>query len=672
MQDEGTLPIRRLTLYKHGVGFVEREGTVEGEEIALSFRSDEVNDALKSLLVLDRRGGQVLGIDYDTPVSAMTRPAGTPLTLTPDHSLLDLLRGLRGWQVRLVAGAGTGTEEYVGRLLGIDVADLDAPFKDAVVALLDEASDAILSLPLHEVRQVVLLEERASGDLRRFLDSSRDRDAGRSVTVRLSPGAHDLAVSYLVPSPTWRVSYRLVVESVASDNGRTGSGTGEDAALLLQGWGLFDNGLDEDLDGVAVTLVAGQPISFVYDLAASRIPARPVVEDAARVAAGPVEYEGGFAAPPPAAAPAAYNAAELDVLALAQPRMARMAREERGAPAASISQMAGQTVAATGSDLGELFQYEVTAPVSVRRGASALVPILNTRLRCRRELLFNEGKLPEHPVAALRFANTTGLVLERGPVTVLEDGAYRGEAIVPFSKEGADVYLAYLVELGIRVTVETSSSVETAGIRITGAVLETRQAVVKRTQYRIENNLGEMRRVTVEHSFLPGAELVDVRAPDTQTAEFYRWAVACPAREVTAFAVAERQYVWRSSQLFDHSYAALQDYWRLGWLDGAALSRVTGLLKERAAIAADEEELNKLQAERKEVYGREEQTRKNMAALSTAGEEGNLRKRAVAQLQASEERLTAIHTHMVSLQEDIARRQTAIDEQLASLKVDGA
>src|SRR5947207_15940922 len=110
------LPIRRLTLYKHGVGFVERRGTVEGTAVALAFRADEVNDALKSLLALDRQGGQVRGIHYETPMDREARLAESGIVLGPDHSLLDLLRDLRGWQVTLPAGTPSNAEQYPGPL----------------------------------------------------------------------------------------------------------------------------------------------------------------------------------------------------------------------------------------------------------------------------------------------------------------------------------------------------------------------------------------------------------------------------------------------------------------------------------------------------------------------------------------------------------------------------
>ena len=129
---------------------------------------------------------------------------------------------------------------------------------------------------LDRVRRVMLRDERGAHDLRFFLDSSRSDEAQRTITVRLSPGEHDLTVSYVVPSPTWRVGYRLVAESAPASTPQSDATPAvvRDGELVLQGWGLFDNTWEEDLDEVDVTLVAGQPISFIYDLAASRVPRR--------------------------------------------------------------------------------------------------------------------------------------------------------------------------------------------------------------------------------------------------------------------------------------------------------------------------------------------------------------------------------------------------------------
>jgi hypothetical protein len=303
----------------------------------------------------------------------------------------------------------------------------------------------------------------------------------------------------------------------------------------------------------------------------------------------------------------------------------------------------------------------------VKRGESALAPILSTQLPYRRELLFNERKLPDHPVAALRFANETGLVLEHGPVTVLEDGEYRGEAIIPFTKDGAEVYVAFAVELGIKAGVTTTFSTETAGVHLLGALLDIKEASITRTEYRLENSTGVAQAVTIEHPIGSEAELVDMPEPEARTLEYYRWTVACPARRVTTFKVVERRYTSRTEFLLKQSYAGLKRYLKEKWLDAEALARIKAVLDEREAMARNEEEIKSLQSERADVYNREEQLRKNMAALGSGGDEGTLRRRTVTKLEQCEERIAAIEARVSALQEENIRWQAKLEAILSGI-----
>ena len=61
------LPITRMTLYKHGIGYYVRRGPIDGESLRLTLRREQMDDLLKSLTVIDHGGGQVHGVDYDTP-----------------------------------------------------------------------------------------------------------------------------------------------------------------------------------------------------------------------------------------------------------------------------------------------------------------------------------------------------------------------------------------------------------------------------------------------------------------------------------------------------------------------------------------------------------------------------------------------------------------------------
>ena len=61
------LPVRRVVLYKNGVGYFEHLGHVRGsQDVHIDFTSAQLNDVLKSLTVLDLDGGRISGVDYNS------------------------------------------------------------------------------------------------------------------------------------------------------------------------------------------------------------------------------------------------------------------------------------------------------------------------------------------------------------------------------------------------------------------------------------------------------------------------------------------------------------------------------------------------------------------------------------------------------------------------------
>jgi hypothetical protein len=420
-----SIPVREMVLYKHGVGFYLRGGEVSGESVSLTFKSDEINDVLKSLAVFDEaEDGRVLGVGYQTPMDRDARLKNTSVNLTEADTLVDLIRDLRGRQVVMTFETGSGVTTVTGRVVGINTAQ--AIFADTVVVnatipsyaqvVLLSATGEVRVYPLLALRNFTIEDSQSEQDLSYFLDTVMTEDNRRTVNIRLSEGDHRLVVSYVAPAPTWRVSYRVIAE---------GNEAGTGGKALVQGWGLFDNRMEEDLEDVRVTLVAGQPISFVYDLYSSTIPQRKFIKDETRVT-GPVEFGGAITEEsskqyavleedPAADYMEQERSRGITVNRLVAPAPARAARKYGSAPAAKTT-----PAQAEGRETGETFQYVVNAPVSVKRGESAMVPIVSASIEYERELLYNREKLPDHPVAALRFKNTTGLTLERGPVTLVE------------------------------------------------------------------------------------------------------------------------------------------------------------------------------------------------------------------------------------------------------------
>ena len=82
---DAELPITKVALFSSGVGYFEHKGKVSGDSIVrLSFRAEEVNDALKSLIVRDGTGASAGAptISYPSPDSLDRPVSGLLIDLT--------------------------------------------------------------------------------------------------------------------------------------------------------------------------------------------------------------------------------------------------------------------------------------------------------------------------------------------------------------------------------------------------------------------------------------------------------------------------------------------------------------------------------------------------------------------------------------------------------------
>ena len=76
------LPVRRVVLYKNGVGYFEHLGRVRGnQDVTIDFTSGQLNDVVKSLTVLDLAGGRITGVGYNSEAPLGRRLSGLRLPL---------------------------------------------------------------------------------------------------------------------------------------------------------------------------------------------------------------------------------------------------------------------------------------------------------------------------------------------------------------------------------------------------------------------------------------------------------------------------------------------------------------------------------------------------------------------------------------------------------------
>jgi len=268
--DESTatkLPVRRVILYKTGVGYFEHLGRIQNDQsIRIDFTSGQLNDVLQSLTILDLNGGRIAGVNYNSEAPLMQRLGTLRLPLEETTDISKFYEALRGAKLEVVSG----NTSITGRLLSVERKTRVSGGTTLEVDLATLVSDTgeVRSIELTPAVRVRLAEHDVSGEVSRYLgllSSVRQQDIRRMTIDTAGSGERQLYVSYISEVPVWKTTYRIVLPSKAGES------------PLLQGWAIVDNTVGEDWNNVELSLVAGAPQSFIQQLSQPYYARRPVV-----------------------------------------------------------------------------------------------------------------------------------------------------------------------------------------------------------------------------------------------------------------------------------------------------------------------------------------------------------------------------------------------------------
>ncbi|HXJ13826.1 MAG TPA: carboxypeptidase regulatory-like domain-containing protein, partial [Candidatus Limnocylindrales bacterium] len=262
------LPVRRVVLYKNGIGFFEHLGSVHGsQDVHIDFTSSQLNDVLNSLTVLDLSGGRITGVDYNSEAPLARRLATLRLALGEKPTQAEFLSALRGARIEVRSGAAPAV---TGKLLSIERKTRSSTtftVETEEISLITDAGE-VRSVDLNPTTSVRILDGDLKVEVGRYLGliaASRDQDVRRMTLSTTGTGERNLYVSYISEVPVWKTTYRIVLPNKA------------DKKPLLQGWAIVDNTVGEDWNNVELSLVAGAPHSFIQQLSEPYYSRRPVV-----------------------------------------------------------------------------------------------------------------------------------------------------------------------------------------------------------------------------------------------------------------------------------------------------------------------------------------------------------------------------------------------------------
>lgn len=663
------LPITRVVLFTNGVGYFEHEGVVsDTQELRLDVPVEQMDDLLQSLVVQDFGGGSIRPVRYGSRDPLARILDGYDIDLSGNPTLIELLGQARGERVRLAA-----TQDLEGTIVGVERVTLVDAEPRAYMTLL--TSTGLRRVALDEVREITFENEALRAQIDAALAAIAQYRAGDETPVRLrfeGQGERRVKIGYVREMPVWKTSYRLVLD---------GDGNAD-----LQGWAIFDNPTDLDLEDVHVAFVAGQPISFITSLYEPVYVTRQRVAVSVAASIVPGADSGQFA--PSAQIDGRGGAPAMAMESAADAVFGAVAAAPRLAEA-------GVEAMASGVAFGATFAYVVDEPVSVGRHESAMVPIVVAPIEARQLSLFDPGVLPANPLHAVRLVNDTGLHLAAGTVTVFDEGGFVGTALLADLVPGDERVLSYAVDLDLALdTSDVRSTEQLTAAAIRGGFLEVQQLRRMTARVQIEPR-GEVNRfLVVEVPRQSGFEVVAPTPAPPTTATAYRFGVAvvtgdggapsgdgeapsddavpthltCRAGDACVLEVVlervDTQRLVIANVTSDQIVAYLENV-TLSAEDRATLQRIYELQRE---IAGLDRGVADAQRRIDAIYQEQNRIRQNMAALDRTSD---LYRRYVGQLDEQEDELAALSAQVEELLSERGDVQQALDDLVQGLAGQG-
>jgi hypothetical protein len=767
------LPIKRVVLYKNGVGYFEHLGRVrDNQEVTVSFTSGQLNDVLKSLTVLDLNGGRITGVAYGS-AAPVERQLGDLRIPTDDKtSLAEFLGALRGARLEVRNGSNTIT----GRLLSVERKTRISGGTTLEIDYLSLMTDAgeLHTTEISPAFSVRLLDRGLTGKVERLLDlvaSAREPDIRKMTISTAGSGARDLFVSYISEAPVWKTTYRIVLDS------KTG------AKPWLQGWAIVDNTVGQDWENVSLSLVAGAPQSFIQNLSQPYFTQRPVIPLPESMSTAPQTYEStlipggarltGSVTDPAGAAivgalvkafgansalvgetstnaagtyelralpegavrlevasqgfqPAVVNGivtsaatsgrqdVRLEIGSVTQATEVSAAAQQAQTTSSAMSSVAGGRslgsgaalggrrggvgggsgagygpgagggvgggvynpranleAAARAQELGDLFEYKLKEPISIQKNRSALVPVLQSAIGAEKVSVWNEQAGLRRPQRALWLTNSSGLTLDGGSFSVLEEETFAGEGIFDPIRPDEKRLVSYATDLALNVSsTEGSNQQRVTRVRVHRGVMTHESEVRETKTYTFRNEDNSPRIVIVEHPVRSGYQLRSAAQPIETTAAWMRFRLEVGAKQTAALVVEEARPVSAGYTVSDINSKLIATFVQQRSIDKSVEEALRKVLAQKDAIGALDEQKAARDAEMEKIYDDQQRLRENMKALKGSPEEKALVERYVQQLNTQETRLETLRQEIAQLETKKDAAQAELDRMIEDLSFD--
>lgn len=674
--DAARLPVKRVVLYKNGVGYFEHSARVRGnQELGIDFTTGQLNDVLKSLTVVDLGDGKISDIRYNSIAPLDERLRALRLPFGEQITRAEFLSALRGSRVE-VAGKG---ESATGRLLSVEEEDRtnDSGTTSHVTDFsIVTDSGEMKNFELSPGVSVRLADRELNDEVGRYLNlvgSSRARDLRRMTVSATGNGDRDIFVSYISEVPVWKSTYRIILPEKPNEK------------PLLQGWAIVDNTIGEDWKDVQLSLIAGAPQSFIQNISQPLYARRPEVALPESAMLTPQTHEGtmkdeGPPAPPPpppsggaigggagngqfdyktrSGAAFGIPSQQVEVQAAALPMVSI---PTNGRNLAQFAQLQNAQVAQA-QELGDYFEYNIKQAITIGKNQSALVPILQSRIEAEKVTLWT-ADAGQPALRALWVKNASGLTLDSGTFNIIDNGTFAGEGLIETVHPDERRLLSYAADTAVRVTSQTESrDLPVSRVQILKGVMFLSREHRDKVNYTIRNSDTASRQVVIEHPVREGWKLAGNLKPEETSSSHYRFKVAVDPSKTKELVVEEVHQDMSRSMLTDITEHQVEVLATENVMTPELQAAFRKVLDQKNQINKTQSDIETRQQELRAINTDQARIRENMKALKGSVEEKTLLARYTHQLNSQEDRLTVLHKEIAEFeQKQNAERQKLED-----------
>jgi hypothetical protein len=649
------LPLRRVVVYRNGVGYFERSGEVDGEEVSFKMRQRMVGDFLATLAIVERGGSSLkaasfpLEVDKDDPVAqdprfgrmleAWDHPGAPPKAPEPSHERLRKVRlSLDGREHDLAIGYVAATPLWRPSyrvVVGKGGADL----------------------------QVWGIVQNVSGE------------DWKNVELTLVAGAPIAFESTLGEAIT-------PTRPVITDTGEIIAQVPEGMTTLAGSpGGAVDRYAPEEEKAPASAPAAPADAEEGYaeqgDDASSSASRKADSKKGAGAGAGRM---GGVAAPSksaprpksmPAPAPAPAPPAVLREQAR---RSAMLELQQQGLSAPRrVSALAAVAVG------GGTTRYKIPGEVTVPDESATMVLLVSRKVPGESVFLFSpDGGVPDssaHPFRVVRFENTTTGLLERGPIAVFGEGQFLGQGMLDPLPPKGKATVPFALDRSIAISSERQGTEVGARLfRIEAGQLYIERDSVTKTTYKVVSGSDETSKLIVRHPRLASARLFKPPAGTEDDLASSTALVPIPLKPHgrAELVVDERQATQQGIDwLQPLADEAVKAYLGDARADRAVAQKLTEAWGLRDSVKKATEQVHALEAEQQELEKSSRETRLSLEAIEKNNQAADLRAKLTRRLGEVTTRLDQLTKKLIEVRLALGEAQVRFKEAIREVKLSG-